>query len=324
MGLFDLIDAVDRRKRRKEEKEEKKAYKELEQEELNKTVKGKGAVIFKVLTYVSVLGFFIAMGLLVLTLAGLMGFARTSTMVGVVGIIAVFCVGCLLSLPWIKYLLKKEKKVLSIVFLSFVGVCTILWILSIIIVVQIYQKSGEFSATKLANLLNIVKASLIITIQFSFANMITSTILKYTKRWIPFQIILYISNLFIDVWLSMLIFGISPSSSDGIVINSDLLSIVFSRLMLTLLAIAFVYMITANALMGRSLRKRTLMQNAKLMDELDDEQTNSQAKPQEQESPKPAEKTPQERLTNLKTMLEQGLITQEEYDKKKQAIIDEM
>ncbi len=283
------------------------------EENVQAAPKEKGAWIFKLLSYVAIIGIFVDIAVFALALARAIPF--TSTLLMWMAIVAVVCVGALQALPWIKYLIKKENKVISIVNLCFVGLQVILWVTSIVIIISIWNglKAGNTELGNYAGRINFTRVALFITIQCIVASTVMSTIMRYKKKWIPFQIVNYISILYIDFYLSALMFCFTVTA-DGLGISRGLY-IIANTIVLTLFFIALAYVVLSNSILngGRRRRRRSLLANTELGGE---EET-----PKAKETTQPSAK---ERLENLKEMLDQGLITEEEYNEKRADILSKM
>lgn len=326
--LGDIIDSASRARRRKEQRELDIEYEASQAQGGNHQQEPpkKKAKIFTILSYVAIVGLFIDLALVIL------GFTHSipwsARFFAVIGVIGVICLSSLLIIPWIRYLIAKEYKVLSIVFLSFVGVCTVLWILTIILAVVIWEQGGNLSDVTSANILNIIKASILITIQFCVASSVADNILKYKKKWIVFQVIMYLSELYIDFYATSLVLSIDIKAGGFSFIDG--FAFLFQKWMWVTLLIAFVYLMLASSIMNKSRlgfrRRRGLLANTTIAEEMDEEDrkyfagvTGSDAKPAEPKAP-----DTKERLTKLKEMLDQGLITQEEYDEKRKEILKDL
>lgn len=281
----------------------------------------KRAKILSILTYVAIIGLFVDVALVVLGLFRVIPFS--TNLFEAIGIIGVICLSSLLIIPWIRYIANKEHKILSIVFLCFVGVCTILWIVSIVLMVGIFKEGDKMSDKTTADMLNTIKASLLITIQFCVASSITSNILKFGKKWIVFQIIMYVSLIYIDFYFTSLILCMKISAGGFKFVTS--LTYVGDKWAYVLLSIAFMYSVIASAIMNRSKygfrRRRGLFANTTIAEDIDEEDRKMIA---DMAGTKQAEPDAKKRLAELKEMLDQGLITQEEYDAKRKDIIEKL
>ncbi len=270
--------------------------------------------IWSFLQTIAILGLFVDVAILVLGIRG--AFHFNSNFVLILLIILIVSFSLLMSMPWIKRLEKKNDKIVSIVFLSVLIVFAILWIAATIVAVNLVKKVGEgLDAGKLANSLNFIKFTLIATMQFAIANLITTTILKYRKKLIVLQAIMYASNIYVDVWFTIL-FLCLKISKNGFSFNLN--PFLFNGVVITILLIAICYTLILNSIVRKTQRRKY----GYSMFDLDGNDEESENLKQKQNSK--IEPTTEEKLVELKKMLDQNLITQEEYNKKKEDILNKM
>lgn len=303
--------------------------------------KSQGGKIYKIINNVSIVGLFLAVTLFVLMIMGTIGWS--SEMVGFVLAIAILCFSMILALPWVRKLEQGEFKVLSNVFLGLVTVCCILWITADVVIIKEYKTIKYMSSVQatddenrrflkgLLGSLNYLKATLFITIQFSVASFIATSITKLRNSMIPFQAITYSAYGFCDFWISGILLSLRIKSnidfSDDVAVNDifstnqGLLKFLVSRTVITILVIAIAYVIISAAIMKRQEAKRINNATEDLVygDKKDAVlEQNTEAEPQKYVE------TPDEKLASLKKMLDNNLITKEEYDKKKSEILKDM
>lgn len=303
--------------------------------------KSQGGKIYKIINNVSIVGLFLAVTLFVLMIMGTIGWS--SEMVGFVLAIAILCFSMILALPWVRKLEQGEFKVLSNVFLGLVTVCCILWITADVVIIKEYKTIKYMSSVQatddenrrflkgLLGSLNYLKATLFITIQFSVASFIATSITKLRNSMIPFQAITYSAYGFCDFWISGILLSLRIKSnidfSDDVAVNDifstnqGLLKFLVSRTVITILVIAIAYVIISAAIMKRQEAKRINNATEDLVygDKKDAVlEQNTEAEPQKYVE------TPEEKLASLKKMLDNNLITKEEYDKKKSEILKDM
>ena len=293
--------------------------------------------LYKTLSTISTVGLFITVGLLVTGL--LQGYLSPITAL-ILSIFTIIFAGCMLSLVWINNIENKRYTKTSIVFLAFTVLCCLLWIAAAIMVYVILVKSASNKSYNPTALLRFIKIAGIISIQFVVSNIITRNLIKYKKTYIAFQIIMYISCLFVDFYVSMFALGIQFTPEKGMAISKTIGSFLFSGGMITTFILFVVYIAIANSVLngiqtkkngGQSNRRRRTLIGS-LVDEIENgsfEEVSVENKPSnetkvvEQEEKKEKE-SPQERLTKLKQLFEDGLITEEEFNAKKQEILEEM
>lgn len=317
MGLFG--DLFFRRRRQQEMYAQEVAEAAANGEQPTPTKRSK---IFSFLTYVAIIGLFVDVALIILGLTQVIPFS--TNLFAAIGIIGVICLSSLLVIPWIKYLAAKNHRVLSIVFLSFIGVCTVLWIVSILLIVILWKGGEGLSDVRTANMLNTIKASLLITVQFSVASSIADSILKFGKKWIVFQVIMYLSLLYVDFYLTSVILCLKISAGGMDIVES--FSFISQKWALVTLSIAIAYSFIASSIMNKSRfgfrRRRGLLGNTTIADDIEEEDRKMIA--DMAGTKKTAQPDAKERLNKLKEMLDQGLITQEEYDEKRKEIIKDL
>ena len=275
--------------------------------------------LFKLLQNVAVVGLFLVVGLGVLFGTNLL--PRTSYAIEFTFIAGLLLLGILIVLPWAKYLEQKEYKIVSLVFLIATAICVILWELSTILIFSAYRNQ-----TGNAGIIQLVRITLVISIQVIIASFIGKFIIKYHAKYIPFQVIAYMSMLFLDFYLSTLLFGIQIGT-DEITFSSNVSNLLFhNRVILGFLILSAVYLGVAygviNEARKRRVRNTILAKNRKLnkdigLMDLDDED-------EEDLKNAPVANDAEAQLEKIKSMFDKGLITKEEYDAKRQTIIDKM
>ena len=275
--------------------------------------------LFKLLQNVAVIGLFLVVGLGVLFGTNLL--PRTSYSIEFTIITGLLLLGILIVLPWAKYLEQKEYKIVSLVFLIATAICVVLWELSTILIFSAYR-----SQSINLGLIQLIRITLIISLQVVIASIIGKFIIKYSAKYIPFQVIAYLSMLYIDFYLSTMLCGIIIKTGE---INfstaiRDLLF--FNRVTLAFLILSIVYLGVAYGVINdarkRRVRNSILAKNRKLnkdigLMDLDDED-------EEDLKNAPVANDAEAQLEKVKSMFDKGLITKEEYDAKRQTIIDKM
>lgn len=281
----------------------------------SKEVDGKKAFnVYSLITSLAIVVLFVAVGLIVLGFRGVFHFNSGILLT----IITMFIVSgaALLALPWVRRLQKKQNIIVCWVFVGLLVLCAIFWLICAFLIVAKFKVLNEIEAKDVVGTINFVKFTLIYTMQYAIASLIANNIIKFRTRMIPFQVILYLSNLFVDVYVTIILCCINFNADTFISINTAPLYWLINPIVSTLFMLAFIYMIIANAIAKRIERRR--IQYARDEDEMPDEMFGGRSKPKNQT------KSAQEKLTELKTMLDQNLITQEEFDKKKEEILKEM
>ncbi len=275
--------------------------------------------LYKLVSNIAVIGIFTSIAILVLGIFKI--FTMTSFIFGIVATIAVISIACFLILPWVRRFGNGENKTISLVFMGLILVCAILWLVCIYMFIGIYNKAkvDGFDSKSLLNSLNFVKITLVISLQFLMASLIAETVIRYKSKMIIFQAITYLSNLFFDFYITFFLCCLSISG-DGIDL-SDKVKILGNKVMLVLFIISIIYMAVSNAIMKKQEAKR--MELA-VQSGFNIDGTKKQTQPKQTEEVVEEVKKPEEKLESLKNMLDKNLITQEEYDKKREEILKDM
>lgn len=274
--------------------------------------------LFKLLQNVALIGLFLVIGLGTLFATNML--PRTLTSLEITIILGLLLAGVLLILPWAKYLEQKEYRVVSLIFLIANAICTALWVISTIIICGAISKdTGD------AWILQLVRITLIISFQVIIASFIGKFIIKYRAKYIPFQAITYLSLLYIDFWLSALLMGIKITL-DKITFSPAYQSLLFNQGTVSILILALVYLGASLGIINGSRRRRVrnsilarnriVNRDIGIMDLNDDDD--------EVDNSKNSANDTEKQLEKIKSMFDKGLITKEEYDAKRQSIIDKM
>ena len=322
MGLFDLGFGGGRSLTRmeREEREERRAMRRR----MRKPKDEKEGPIYKILTNVAIVGLFIAVGIMVVGVVS-HSFTRWTTLALL--IVAILCLGILLLLPWIRKIENKKTLPLAWTFVGFTGACVLLWIISSILIIMIYDKIDHGTITDGFGIGCIIffQIAIIISLQFILAQVVASTILRYMKKYMPFQIIMYISYAFADFWLTCLALCIRYNAAE-VVFSQGLWAFLASPPMYTLFSVALVYCLLSSVVINSIEKRRyynarqdvtdAIERHAEMLNQQAEAQANAAA--QEKETPKDDTKA---KLTKLKEMLDEGLINEEEYNKKREELL---
>ena len=128
---------------------------------------------------------------------------------------------------------------------------------------------------------------------------------------IVFQVITYASNLFFDFYVTCFLLCLKIDPQEGLEIAKSI-KFLFTKFMFVLFLISIVYMSISSKIM------KTI--DTKRFKKAVDDYNTSVAHPVPPSTPQ-AKGPIEERLQKLQAMLENNLITQEEFDKKKQQIL---
>lgn len=279
---------------------------------------------YRLVSTIAIVGLFLAVGILVL---GIMERFLSAPISLTLAIIAIVCMCAVLSLTWIRYIERGQNKILSYTMLGILGLAAILWIAVAIVIFSLYVHRESISETAALRSMTFIQIALVISFQVIESLLVCSTWVRYKKSYLAFQIIMYISNLFVDFWFSALFCSITFSTSKGIYLNKGITDLIFSHGMIVAFVLFLVYTIIAASVL-KSIEDRKIKHLQRdivdINNEMDyvDEADAVAARVDKATAKKNA--TPEEKLASLKDLLEKGLITEEEYKEKKAKIIDEM
>lgn len=274
--------------------------------------------LYGIIQTISIVGLFLAVGLIVLATTDVLH--MSTGLIQFVGIIAVICLCGLMSLVWARNLERGKQKIVSIVFLSIIGAVCLLWVIAICVVMGLIRKGDAATDKELVNSLRFIKIVLIISVQFICGTTIGSVITRYGKSMIVFQVIMYISNIVVDLYVSCWLFLFKINNGEvSFATESGLFTILTSKGMITIAVLAIVYVSLSNSIIKRVELKRQKYQIENYGDKID----KKEAEQQEQANAQPV-KDNKQKLVELKSMLDDGLITQEEYDEKRKKLLEEM
>ncbi len=273
--------------------------------------------LFKLLQNVALIGIMLVIGLVVIFTTGAV--EVNNVLIEFTVIVGLLLFGVLLVLPWAKYLEQKQYKVISLVFLIAVAICVVLWIICTAIIFHAYR-AKDFEDL---SVIQLIRVTLIISFQVIVASFIGKFVIKYQTKYIPFQAIAYLSIIYIDFFLSALLCCV-VIKADGFDYTPAIWNFIAPQwpfLMLACVYLGVVYGIITNSrkrrvrnsILGKS---RKLNKDIGLIDFDDDDD--------EVETNKNNVNDSEAQLEKIKSMFDKGLITKEEYDTKRQAIIDKM
>ena len=161
-----------------------------------------------------------------------------------------------------------------------------------------------------------LKIAAFITIQYAISSIVISNFLKYKFTFLPFQIVMYLSNLFVDFYLSYL--GFCMYINDGyslIFINA--VNLLTTKTMITLICLTASYVILSNIILAL-IRKKKL----KLLIAEEDKKETLNVDVSNIETDSKFESDLEIKLKQLTEAYKKNLINAEQYSKKKQEIID--
>ena len=262
-----------------------------------KTQKREQSKTIRTMSLSAIIGVFVIVAVLVFGIFGI--FPLNAVVVEILGFIGILCIACIMAIPWVDRLEQKDfNKMVCYVFITIISVCMVLWLVCWVLTMHVLISKSTYSAA----LYNLVRISLIITIQLMVASTIAYVMLKYKKTMIPFQAITYLSNLYIDFYATYLICCLNIVGGKVKFPGSE---VIFSKFMIALLVIAFLYVLISNSVIKSHEKRRT--------QRISEDFANGElAETQTEDTP-----SLEDKLKRLKNMKEEGLITEEEYEQKK-------
>lgn len=218
---------------------------------------------------------------------------------------------CFVSLPWVKRILSNPK--ISILFLIFSGVIGLLMI--ILSTLVFLGKNGEI-------IYNLLKIILIVCIQFFIMSSITNSYFKYKKDRISLQIIHCLCYAYFDFYVSTLIININ-FSGDGY--NSSVYKKLMSTPFLQIFVVSIV-VFTVSKLWFKIIENRSkkLKLNLDYSEEKTQKNENKINADTNVDHIEDSQQSIEERMQKIKTLYDMNLLSKEEYESKKQSIIDEI
>ncbi len=233
----------------------------------------------------------------------------SAAMLSLILIILVVSVSCMMVLPWVKQHSKGEFKILCYVMFGLIAFSCILWAIDIIVAVKIADAIKSENAELLLGQLKFLKISLIITFQVIVTSSIASCVVKYRKTMIAFQVITYVSNFYIDLYGTYALACVRIGN-DGFAFTGNL-TFLTNKISIMFAVMAFAFVIISNFVVKRMDKRR---QREALAPMFDDD------KPAKQKG----EKSVQQKMKELKEMLDNNLISEEEYARKRDELIDQL
>lgn len=291
--------------------------------------------IFRAIQTTSILILFACVAILI---SGMINHFLTAGVTLTLFIFIIISLGVILSMPWIARVKLPNQRILSIVLLSLIGVSSLMWVISAIFIYLLYKNGETYTVNTIWGFINFIRISLIVSFQAIEANLISLCIIRFKKQYIAFQAIMYASYLFVDFWFSMLFSGFKFDTASMTPYFAPYLPSILSAGMITVLVIAIIYIVIANAIINsiearkngdyydnRGRRRRRSVFHDALMEsvtDIDDQELTKNNKETKTETK--AEVSAEEKLAKLKELLDKKLITEEEYNKKREKIIEEM
>ena len=265
--------------------------------------------LYRALSTAAFVGVFAAFAIIIFSLV--LKWNLNAYLWGAIATIAILSLGLISSLPWIRRIEKNEYKKVSIIFASFIGICVILWLISLWMIVVIIGAHNADLALWFAQML---KITILVSLQLMVATFVGNVVIKCGKTMIIIQAISYLSYVFVDFYLSYLLFciNINPTASNPISVNTEALGVLGHAFMIALFVLAVVYCLISNAII-KSIENRRVKA---MTEELVLQKTN--------QPPKEEVETPEPKLAQIKDLYDKKLISEEEYNKKREDILNQL
>lgn len=258
-------------------------------------------------------------------------------------VVFALCAGGALCLPWItqfhrdkKQAEKGEKlaawrKPLIFVAFGLIALCTVLWVISVFTIgdptLQAVIESNS-EGIELGSF-NFLRAAIVMTAQVAVLSIVGTGILRYGKtQYLPLRIIMYIALGYLDIWLSWLTVSITLEG-----IENGTVYPISVTLLWVIAILAAVGLFAAASIIAQQRRKKELELIMKgdvaALTEGDVELLGTQANTAnmfrtETNSNGASKSSPEEQLERIAELRDKGIITEEEYRRKRQDIIDKM
>ncbi|MDE6013855.1 MAG: SHOCT domain-containing protein [Anaeroplasmataceae bacterium] len=279
----------------------------------------KDGKIYKLVQLIAISVILAAATLLIFEVSQLLKIGSTAN--GMIFSVGVIGLGGFFALPWVRVFESVEEKpfkITGIVFLALIGVCVILWIVCVWQIIGLVKNIGSDEVIdKLVRSLNVIRASIIVSIQIVIASNIVMNVIKYRKTLLPYQILSGVSKLYIDFYIT-LVFTAVTITTDGLKLSSTA-TILTNKWLLPLLVVFIMFTIFPSAVFKRADRRRLLAAKKEDMKEIF---TNNQPQASNTNASNNLDgDSVEKKLQKIKTLLDNGLITQEEYDAKRAEIL---
>lgn len=269
--------------------------------------------IFQAITIAST---FVVVGLLILMIMGV--FPKSRTLVDLLLVVGIICFGSISCMSVARWMEDKSKRIAIWCVLVLTGVTCLLWIVFVFIGQGFIDGviAGKTTEAGLRGILIFTKITIFLTIQTALVNLVISNLFYFGKRMIAFQVIMYISNAIMDLWLSVLFLGLGINANGEFYFTSAFL---LGRAWITLFILAVAYTIVSGAIV-KGVQKRRMREIAFQ----NNEQVKYKEQNQETKETKVDETSVEARLHKLDKLRADNLISEEDYKAKKAKILEDL
>lgn len=248
-----------------------------------------------------------------------------------------------MCLPWITELARDERRAkngenvakwrkwVAFGFFGLIGVSTVFWIISVFTIGDDFIGrliDGAAMDEIAGSAFTPLRIAIILTLQVLFGSVVATSTLRYGKQYLALRIVMYVTLAYLDIWASWLAGTITVAK-----INAHTVMPIYNTGLWVLAVLAVVGLGTAGGIFGAHARRKEIelimkgdVKNLTEGDVLlvDAQTTSSVYTEPPKQTAAPAEKDPEAQLAKIKELLDKGVITEEEYQRKRQDIIDKM
>lgn len=255
------------------------------------------------------------------------------------------CAGGGMALPWITEFERDRRKAAKGEFVApwrkfvvfgfwaLIAICSLLWIISVFIIsdaaLQILGEIIEDSSADLdlGTTFTMLRISIIFTLQVTVGSIIATSTMRYGRQYLGLRIVMYITALYLDFWLSWFVGGVTVAG-----LTSGTFAPISVTGLWVIAVLAAVGLLVAGGIFGNQARRKEIELFMKgdleaLTDgdvDLIDAQISSGWGSKQATPSAPVSNDAEKQLAKIKDLFDKGVITEEEYQKKRQDIIDKM
>ena len=253
-------------------------------------------------------------------------------------IVYALCAGGGMTLPWITQFERDRRKVSNgesvapwhkiAVFgaLGLIAACSLLWIISVFVVGDSVKVliSGNDNGHNFGTSFTMLRASIIVTIQVAVATVVVTNAMRYGKNYLVLRVIMYVALLYLDVYLSWIVGSITMAAFEGSAFLPFETKFWVPTVLMT------VALGVAGGLFGAQAQRKEvelfMKGDMKALTEGDVDliDTETDATGWGGASSRSGGGDPEKQLKKIKELYDKGIITEEEYQAKRQDIIDKM
>lgn len=174
----------------------------------------------RIFTLSSIITLCVSVGILVLAFMGIMPINRF--FLDLFLILTILAFGCVASLSAIKMIIIDKKNIYGYVLLGMNALICLLWVVCIFVAKGLIDAilAEVVTLGDFANAWGFVKTTIFLSLLQSFASLIINNWLKYKKKNLVLQIVMYACNLIVTLWLSILVLSL-VMTDNGIIYTAN-------------------------------------------------------------------------------------------------------